>query len=163
LIEAYLGMLPVIYYDSIDRVKWKTNSFHIVRFSILGILFCVAVGGASLRIIRPKVTTITHSGTNERLVGIVEKQQNQINEALSNFSAKDQKTNSAIAFKSLTEVGGELREAVKSSDKNDFTGDLIDVIAVICIRFILQAANVFCFWNLGYALRQLKIKLVSFL
>lgn len=152
LIEAFLALMPLAVFENIGNSKVKTRIWNGIRGFLLVTLFTVAVGGASLRIVRPKLLDLSTSSKSVEMVELIAGQQEVIKEAIDTFKDQNQKTNTAIAFKEFITTAETLRDSLADKEE-DSVGNWIDISLTIAIRFVLQLSNLVCFWMIGYHVR----------
>ena len=156
LIEAFLAIMPIARFNTIETSRVKARIFDGFRWFLIIMLFTVAVGGASLRLVRPRLAEISAIGFNSKIIELLEKQQTISKGAIETFKDQKQRTNTALAFKEFSKASGVLRSTLiemKRKTVPDTIGSIVDIVIVVWIRVVLQIANIVCFWMVGYVFR----------
>ena len=150
--EVFLVIMSAIWLPRSSQRKIGFHPGNLLIKTIMIFLFINTVGGASLNVVQEKLIDIQEQKNRIAVLKVLQTQIKDEYTNLDTFIQQNQRTNTVLTSRKLTEVKEELKQ-LQLTQQATFA-IWIDIILITLVRFSIQLANITSVWLAGWLYRQ---------
>ncbi|NQU63603.1 MAG: hypothetical protein HQ517_04880 [SAR324 cluster bacterium] len=135
--------------------RTESQWFKYLLLGLISLIYLISVLAAGMNVGKPLIVRWSQMEQKQKLFNILESEQQSLQNDVNLFHQQNQKRNTAIIVKAKRQSYQEIKDHLKKEQPLDSLLIQIELIALWCLRVIIQLANLCCarliatLWNLG--------------